>query len=423
MKRVGFLLAAAALAGGLALWSQRVTDDAPEVSQAGTPTAAEVLARGEYLARAGNCQHCHTRRGGEPYAGGRGIDTPFGTVFTSNLTPDAATGMGTWTSNDFWQAMHHGRSKDGRWLVPAFPYDNFTRVTRADSDALFAWLRTLAPVRQANRDHALGWPYNSQWALGLWRTLYFRAGTFKPDAMRSAEWNRGAYLVQGLGHCSACHAERNALGASSEAASLAGGMIPMQNWYAPSLLARAEGGMQDWNSADVVQLLRTGQSAQAWITGPMVDVVKHSTQYLSQEDLAAMARYLKDLPASPAATVATAGETEHGSVPAGAKVYEKHCAQCHGEKGQGVPGAYPALAGNRAVTMATPVNLVQVVLNGGFAAATAGNPRPFGMPPYALTLSDHDIAAVLSYVRGAWGNQASGVTAQDVDRLRGHSAR
>ncbi|MEI8323799.1 MAG: cytochrome c, partial [Betaproteobacteria bacterium] len=162
-----------------------------------TATTDETVRRGAYLARAGNCMLCHTQRGGAPGAGGRAIATPFGTVFTSNLTPDMTTGIGNWSADDFWQAMHHGRSRDGRWLVPAFPYGNFTLVTRDDSDALQAWLRTLGPVSQANRPHALAWPFDSQWALGLWRVLYFRAQTFSPDATRSPQWNRGAYLVQG----------------------------------------------------------------------------------------------------------------------------------------------------------------------------------------------------------------------------------
>jgi mono/diheme cytochrome c family protein len=383
------------------------------------------LDRGAYLARAGNCQHCHTQRGGAPYAGGRAIDTPFGVVYTSNLTSDAKTGLGRWTSEDFWQALHHGRSRDGRWLLPAFPYNNFTYVSRADSDALFAWLQSLPAVPQANLSHALRWPFGTQGALGVWRALYFRAEPFQADAARSAQWNRGAYLVQGLGHCSACHAARNALGAVSDASHMAGGLMPMGNWYVPSLASRAEAGVQDWDGAQIVQLLQTGTAPNGWATGPMAEVVLHSTQYLVPADLDAMARFLKDLPdntvlkppqsSGPAADAALHTE--------GARVYEKHCAQCHGADGQGVPKAYPALAGSRSVNMASPVNLVQVVLNGGFPAATTGHPRPFGMPPLALVLSDREIAAVLSHIRSAWGNLARDVTPQDVDALRSHAAR
>ncbi len=426
MKRWLAWIAFVSLLGALALLGLQMTQEDHGVS---TPPVARTteadLARGAYLARAGNCQHCHTARGAADFAGGRALETPFGTVFSSNLTPDNATGIGSWSAQDFWQAMHHGRSKDGRWLLPAFPYSEFTRISRNDSDALFAWLLSQTPVRQPNRDHALAWPYNSQWALGVWRALYFRSGTFQPDAGRSEEWNRGAYLVQGLGHCSACHANRNALGASTDAAALTGGLIPVRNWYAPSLAASAEAGVQDWTSDEIVQLLQNGVSARGWASGPMAEVVLHSTQYLTGTDLAAMARYLKDLPAR-LPTVAVALEPLRGDAAAfleGEKLYERQCAACHGEAGQGVPMAYPALAGNRAVTMASSTNLVQVVLNGGFAAATAGNPRPFGMPPFALSLSDHDVSAVLSYIRSAWGNRAGDVSAQDVDRLRSHAAR
>ena len=399
-------------------------DDASPVSVNPQITAsADAVRRGEYLASAGNCMHCHTQRGGAIYAGGRALETPFGSVYASNLTPDADTGIGRWSAEDFWQALHHGRSKDGHWLLPAFPYDNFTRVSREDSDALYAWLRSVPAVSQANRAHTLAWPFNSQWALGLWRALFFRAESFKSDATRSVDWNRGAYLVQGLGHCGACHATRNALGASRDMAALSGGMIPMQNWYAPSLASRSEATTQQWENQELVQLLQTGTSARGWAAGPMADVVLHSTQYLTLVDLTAMAIYLRDLPPSPDDHVRSTKvpESGHSEMAQGAKVYKEHCSQCHAQDGKGVPHAYPALAGSGTVNMATAVNLVQIVLNGGFAPTTAGNPRPFGMPPFALSLSDHDIAAVLSYIRTSWGNRASEVTAQDVDRLRGHS--
>jgi mono/diheme cytochrome c family protein len=248
--------------------------------------------RGEYLARAGNCATCHTARGGEPYAGGRVIDTPFGAVFASNLTPDARTGIGNWSAGHFWRALHNGRSADGRLLYPAFPYPNFTQVTRADSDALFAYLRSLAPVEQANRPHQLRFPYNSQVALAVWRALFFTPGAFEPDASRSAEWNRGAYLVRGLGHCNACHGGRNAFGATVENLELSGGLIPMQNWYAPSLTSPDEAGVAHWDTRQVVGLLKDGVTTGASVLGPMASVVYGSTQYLSEGDLAAMAAFL-----------------------------------------------------------------------------------------------------------------------------------
>lgn len=388
---------------------------ADPVAFSATPAQVE---RGAYLARAGNCQACHTARGGAPYAGGRGIDTPFGTVFASNLTPDRKTGIGAWSAAEFWRALHNGRARDGRLLYPAFPYPNYTEVTRADSDALYAYLRSLEPVEQPNTPHALRWPYSTQAALAVWRALYFTPGVHADDPRQSAEWNRGAYLVRGLGHCAACHSARNALGASDNGADLAGGLIPMQNWYAPSLTSGAEAGVADWDARHIVQLLKTGVSPRAATIGPMAEVVLHSTQHLSEADLHAMAVYLKALPASPAPSTRPPAPPNAERAALGAKLYEQHCAQCHGERGEGVANAYPALAGNRAVTMPATANLVQIVLNGGYAPATAGNPRPFGMPPYVLRLSDQEIAAVLTHIRSSWGNQAAEVADLEVVRVR-----
>ena len=406
--------ARAALAGLLlllvaVLWWLIPRGDDPEDGAAPDPLSPALIERGAYLARAGNCRDCHTPRGAGPYSGGRGIPTPFGTVYSSNLTPDAATGIGAWSAAEFRRALQHGRSRDGRLLYPAFPYDANTRVSAADADALWAYLRSLPAVAQANRPHALRWPYDTQAALALWRALYFRPGRFETQPQQTAEWNRGAYLVQGLGHCSACHAERNALGATRNAVGLAGGLIPLQNWVAPAL-----GG----EPADAVaQLLQTGVADGAAMLGPMAEVVLHSTQHLSPADLLAMARYLQSLPrpVPPARAESTALPTH---LERGAKVYDARCTQCHGADGRGVARAYVPLAGNRAVLQEPPANLVQVVLGGAFAPSTAGNPRPFGMPPFATELGDEDVAAVLSYIRNAWGNRAGEVMALDVQRWR-----
>jgi len=390
-----------------------------------------LLARGEYLSRAGNCMSCHSVPGGAPFAGGRGIQTPFGTVFSSNLTPDRDTGLGNWSRQDFWRALHNGRSSDGRLLYPAFPYTNYTQVSRADSDALHAYLQSLPPVAARPPAHTLRWPFNTQAALAVWRALYFSPGSFVPEPAQSAEWNRGAYLVRGLGHCAACHSARDALGGSSPL-DLAGGLIPMHNWYAPSLTATREAGLADWPADDVVSLLKTGVAPNASALGPMAEVVLHSTQHLSEADLRAMAAYLKALPQTQtvADDLPTAARGPRASASAtstfakaGAQLYESHCAQCHGDKGQGVAGAYPALSGNRAVTMPATANLVQIVLNGGYAPATAGNPRPYGMPPFMLVLSDTEVASLLTYLRSAWGNQAGEVSALDVNRARGGPQR
>jgi mono/diheme cytochrome c family protein len=396
------------LAVGLALvvaaglwWSWQIGGMRASSPADARPRVAGLIGKGAYLARAGNCMLCHTRRGGDDYAGGRAIETPFGTVYSSNLTPDRATGIGTWTSVDFWRAMHEGRSKDGRLLYPAFPYTSFTQVTQDDADALFAYLRSLPAVSQANRPHALRWPYDSQVALAAWRTLYFEPKTFQVDPVHDATWNRGAYLVRSLGHCNACHTTRNLLGAVDDSLDLSGGPMPMQNWYAPSLVLASEAGLGKWRTDDIVRLLQTGVSASASVSGPMAEVVLHSTQYLSEPDLQAIAVYLKSLPQVEAApSTSRAGSGSAASLQ-GADIYDKQCARCHGDDGQGVPGAYPALAGNRAVLMANTANMVQVVLHGGFSPATKGNPRPFGMPPYKLELDDRAVAAVLTHIRGA----------------------
>jgi mono/diheme cytochrome c family protein len=358
---------------------------------------------------------CHTARGGAPFAGGRELDTPFGRVAAPNITPDPATGIGAWSADDFWRALHNGTARDGRLLYPAFPYPNYTRVTRADSDALYAYLRSVAPQRRPNRAHALRFPYNQQWALAGWRLLYFKPGVHQADPKRDAAWNRGAYLVEGLGHCSACHSSRNSLGASE--AGLSGGLIPQIGWYAPSLTSAREAGLGDWRVDEIVQLLHTGVSPRAAVFGPMAEVVGRSLQYLAPADVAAMASYLKSLPGSPDAQ-APAGPPPELVVKQGKALYEHHCADCHGADGRGKAPAYPPLAGNRALTMRDPVNAIRIVLNGGFAPGTAGNPRPYGMPPYGPILDDVEVAAVVSYLRASWGNAAPAVAPADVNRYR-----
>jgi mono/diheme cytochrome c family protein len=400
-RALGFGALVLAVAGAAWLFAPR--DDEPqERTTAPTPVDAETVARGAYLARLGNCAGCHTAPAGAAYAGGRGIATPFGTVYAGNLTPDAS-GLGAWSADDFWRALHHGRSRDGRLLTPAFPYTAFTHVSRDDSDALWAYLRSLAPVNKTARPHELRFPYSTQAALWAWRQLYFRPGAPPSDAQRSAEWNRGAYLVRGLGHCAACHAPRNAWGAHDD--SLSGGFMPARLWWAPSLLTPRGTDEQ------LIELLRSGQSAQGSALGPMAEVVRQSTQHWRDDDLRAVAVYLRSLPAGDTAPAAM-----RRAHPDGERLYADRCASCHGERGQGVPKIYPPLAGNDTVLQPTIVNLVQVLRHGGFAPATATHPRPFGMPPSEL--NEAQMADVLSYVRQSWGNDATAVSVIEVLRAR-----
>jgi mono/diheme cytochrome c family protein len=389
-----------------------VNDAAPT----GAPSM-ELVQRGAYLARIGNCAACHTARGGAAFAGGEAIETPFGTVYASNVTPDPDFGVGRWSASHFWRAMHHGRSRDGRLLYPAFPYPDYTLITREDSDALYAFLRSQPPARQPSRPHDLRFPYNSQLALAIWRALFFTPAKFETQSGKSAEWNRGAYLVRGLGHCQSCHSPRNAFGAVKDKLELSGGLIPIQNWYAPSLASPTEPGVHAWTSEEVVRFLKDGQTSTDAAMGPMAEVVFSSTQHVSDPDLQAMATFLSELPRHqnpPPEQAKVAAETLN----LGGNLYKTHCAECHGERGEGGAGAYVPLAGHRTVNMASSANLVKVILAGGFPPSTAGNPRPFGMPPFGQSLTDAEIAALASFLRSSWGNNAPIVTELSVNRLR-----
>ncbi|MEP7061988.1 MAG: c-type cytochrome [Betaproteobacteria bacterium] len=393
-----------------------------QVSPQAAPTAQRALARGEYLARIGDCVACHTARGGAAFAGGRAIETSFGTFFAPNITPDPRHGIGNWSAGDFWRAMHDGRGPDGTPLYPVFPYPSYTRVNRYDADAIYAYLRSVAPVPLQNRAHTLRFPYSQRKLLLAWRALYFEPGESVAQPAESAQWNRGAYLVQGLGHCSACHAARNLLGATLDGRALAGGVVASQDWYAPSLAGDREAGLGAWEIADIVALLRDGVSSRGAVFGPMAQVVHDSLQYLTEADATAIGVYLKSLAGDaraaipgPAPALADSAKSAHD---AGAKIYDSHCKSCHQADGRGKPSAYPPLAGNASVTTASPVNPIRMLLFGGFPPSTAGNPRPYGMPPFAYTLGDEDAANVLTYVRTAWGNRGTAIRPTDVAPYR-----
>lgn len=430
IKRALLLLLVVVLALPLAVlvwqWNSEPDSDPKLATGAAIVPAAsdsgQQVARGAYLVRAADCMACHTARGGTPLAGGRVIPTPFGDMVSPNITPDRKTGIGDWSADDFWRALHNGKGRDGRFLYPVFPYPNYTRMSRADSDAMYAWFRTVAPVNMPNAPHALRFPYNQRLLLAGWRALYFRPGAFEPSPRQSVEWNRGAYLVQGPGHCNACHTSRNALGATDNGADLAGGMIPIVHWYAPSLTSDTDSGIGSWPLPQLEQWLKTGVSERGAVFGPMSEVVRESLQHLSDSDIHAMSVYLKSLPQTGVApdggSVPSADRGAQASLQMGAKLYDKQCASCHGANGEGAGLAYPPLAGNRALTSASAINPIRMVLNGGYPPSTAGNPRPYGMPPFGPSLSDTEVAAVVSYVRSAWGNRADAVSSSEVERYR-----
>jgi mono/diheme cytochrome c family protein len=406
-----------------------------------------LVEQGAYLAVLGNCAACHTERGGAAFAGGKAIHTPFGAVFASNITPDAQHGIGAWSAEAFYRALHEGISANGKLLTPAFPYPNTTHISRADSDALYAYfMQAVQPVAQANRPHELQWPFNTQLALAAWRVLFFEKGsgnTINSIALSAYsiraegqnvfknEVERGRYIVQGLAHCSACHAQRNALGATRSDGLLSGALMPMQDWYAPSLHARDEAGVQHWPREQIASFLKNGvvsaelagQSHNASALGPMAEVVAKSTQHWAAVDLQATAAYLQSLPVQAASPKRPAAATSV-SLQRGAALYTQHCATCHGAEGQGLQERdqasaqgivhIPALAGNRAIELQSSANLVRIILAGGYAPATSGNPHPYGMPPFVHVLSDEDIADVATYIRSSWGHQAGAVTASQV---------
>ena len=388
-----------------------------------TGSHAELIAKGEYLARAGDCIACHTIPAGKLFGGGRAMETPFGTLYTPNISSDKATGIGAWSADEFYRMLHEGKSRDGTLLYPAMPFASYTKVTRADSDAIYAFLQSTQPIHQVNREHTLRFPYNQRSLLIGWRTLYFRQGEFQPSPTQSVEWNRGAYLVLGLGHCTMCHTSINALGGTSLSKEFQGGLIPMQNWYAPSLTSNREAGLGDWSIEDITGLLRAGISKRGAVYGPMAEVVFDSFQHLTDDDVRAVAVYLKSLPGkasevdtSPRSTYTT--EEAARLAPLGGKIYAAQCAICHATGGQGKPPAFPPLANNQSIQMNSAVNPIRMVLNGGYPPGTHLNPAPYGMPPFAQLLSDAEIAAVVTYIRTAWGNHGTPVSEREVNALR-----
>ncbi|MPW06082.1 c-type cytochrome [Paraburkholderia sp. CNPSo 3155] len=420
---IGSLALALLLDGPLATTAHAATaapQGAESTTTAGTSpdTRPEIVRRGEYLARAGDCIACHTAPRGRLFAGGLAMETPFGTLYSPNITPDPQYGIGTWSEEAFFKMMRTGRKPDGAPIYPAMPVAQYTKVTREDSNAIFAFLKTVEPVRQPNHPHTLRFPFNQRDLLYGWRTLYFHEGEFKPDPTKSVEWNRGAYLVEGLGHCTMCHTRINMLGGSSPREQFAGGLIPVQNWYAPSLTSDKDGGLGDWSIQDIVDLLQAGISNRGAVYGPMAEVTYHSLQHLSEEDIRAMAVYLKSLPDQGGRKTGPSATPNPKVFALGKQIYADKCAICHGDNGEGQLPHYPPLAGNQSIEMDSAVNPIRIVLNGGFPPGTKRNPQPFGMPPFGQELNDAEAAAVVTFIRTAWGNHGLPVSAREVNELR-----
>jgi mono/diheme cytochrome c family protein len=386
------------------LLSQHFDDSAPNAAQ---------VRRGQYLVAAGDCISCHLREGGEPFAGGLGLNTPFGVIYTSNITPDRDTGIGAWSSDQFYRAMHDGKGAQGEDLYPAFPYPWFRRVSREDDDAIFAYLMTVPAVKFTPPKNDLSFPLNIRSFVGAWNLLYLDSHDFQADPEQSAEWNRGAYLVNGLGHCGACHTPKNSLGADKSKQELHGGKL--DNWVAPDLTSNTRIGLGDWNVDDIAEFLATGRNAHAAAGGAMADVINYSTSFINDADRRAIGVYLKSQAPSP--SIASAAP-EADAMRRGAEIYSDACASCHLDNGIGQSRLFPPLGKDAMLQQPDATGLEHLILGGTRVGVSASRPSPLGMPSFAWKLSDQEVADVSTYIRNSWGNQAAPVTARDVGELR-----
>ncbi|MBZ5487568.1 cytochrome c [Halomonas aquamarina] len=390
------------------------------------------IERGEYLSRAGDCVACHTAPDGVPFAGGLAVDSPFGAIFSTNITPDPETGIGHYTRDEFAAALRDGVRADGKKLYPAMPYPAYARITDEDIDALYAYfMEGVEPVKNEPERTDLSFPFNQRWGIGAWNWLFASAEPFTPDETQSDELNRGAYLVQGLGHCGSCHTNR---GLFFQEKSLTGGDSDylggetLEGWYAPSL--RGGGGdhpVARWSEQDIVDYLATGRNDHSAVVGEMTSVVAHSTSRLNEEDLQAIARYLKSLsgpegegPAREQAGEATQAMLTRGDVEddLGARLYLDNCNACHFADGKGAPQVFPSLVGSSLVNAEDPTGIIRVILAGARMPSTEQRPEALAMPDFAWRLSNDEVAEVANFVRSAWGNEGSEISAGQVADVR-----
>jgi mono/diheme cytochrome c family protein len=399
------LVACAALLAALVAADNAVADPDNYVS----------VMRGKALAIAGDCVACHTAPGGTPLAGGLALATPFGAIMTPNITPDEATGIGRWSKDDFARAMHEGRRPGGAYLYPAFPYTYYTKVTRQDTDAIYDYLRTIEPVANAVNRNTLPFPFNIRTSMLGWNALYFKPGRFVPDPRRSEEFNRGAYLVEGLGHCGACHTPMNAFGANKADRFLQGNQI--DDWTAPDITNDQQTGLGKWSVEEIVQYLKTGQTRTTIASGPMKEVVEDSTSKMSDADLKAIAVYLREQGAAGAPPPAPVPASDP-RMQVGEAIFVDTCSACHTRDGAGIEHMFPRLAGNAIVKQGDPTTLVRIILTGVRGAGTDALPTSPAMPSFGYRLDDSQVAAVVTYIRNAWGNAASAVDADAVKALR-----
>jgi mono/diheme cytochrome c family protein len=372
--------------------------------------------RGRYLAVLGDCAACHTSPGGRPFAGGLPLETPFGVIVTANITPDAATGIGNMSQAEFAAALHEGRGLGGKRLYPAMPYPAYTKLTDQDVSDLRSYFATIARVNNKVISNQLPFPMNVRTAMMFWNGLNFTPGRFQPNNEKSAEWNRGAYIVQGPGHCGTCHTPKSILGAEQTSKALQGS--PLQGWFAPNITANTRKGIGGWSKDEIAQYLKTGTNTWTLASGPMADAVTHSTSMMKDDDIAAIATYLMDNGDGNDASKPTSIAADDKAMKAGAAIFKDSCAACHKDSGMGEAYLFPRLAGSALVQSDDPTTLARIVLQGSRAVATNARPTGPAMPAFDWRLNDAQVAALLTYIRNSWGNAASAVSSADVASQR-----
>jgi mono/diheme cytochrome c family protein len=380
----------------------------------------DTVERGRYLAVAADCAACHTKPGGKPFAGGVALDTPFGTLVGPNITPDPDAGIGAWTDDEFVAALREGRGRGGIRLYPAMPYPAYTKMTRQDALAIRAYLQTVNPVPDKVEPNLLPFPFNIRSTLMIWNDINFTPGRLRPDSSKSAQWNRGRYLVDALGHCGTCHTPKTIMGADKDSAYLQGGAL--SGWFAPNITADSHKGIGRWSVDELVSYLKTGANPDAVATGDMSEEIVHSSSNMTDDDVMAIAVYLKSLTPQSETNTAPLAATDARMV-AGQAIYKDNCAGCHTDAGSGSPRLFTRLDGNPQVQSDDPTTLIRVVLAGSQGAATPSAPTAPAMPKFDWRLNDAQVASVLTYIRNAWGNAAAPVSADQVSAVKANLAR
>jgi mono/diheme cytochrome c family protein len=377
------------------------------------------IERGRYLAVLSDCSSCHTVPGSnQPFAGGRPIETPFGNIVAPNITPDSETGIGSWSDEQFDAAVRKGIARSGSHLYPAMPYNAYTKMSRDDVLAIRAYLNTLVPVRNAVEANTLPFPFNIRAAMRVWNALYFKEGDYQPNPQQSAEWNRGAFLVDGPGHCGACHTPKTTLGGDKTSEYLQGAYL--QGWSAPDVTNDTRLGLGAWSKQDLVAYLKSGHNRVTAATGPMGEVVTLSTAFMKDSDLGAIATYLKSLPGK-ADTPAVLAANDP-VMTSGAAIYRDQCSACHGLDGKGIAELFPSVADSSMVKSDDPTTSIRIVLRGARSVGTNAQPTASGMPSYGKQLDDDKVGAVLTYLRNTWGGAAAAVTPEQVSNVRRDTA-